>query len=297
MIGNSYLQYIDVNSSLRSQRYLRFMDDFVLFDNNQSVLYEDLYKIQILLGNKGLSISEAKLKLPVEVDNSNYIDIDNVKIDLLTIREKLLQDYDDIEQDDQIHDVALTEEQRDFLLEILNNDHIEEEDVELVLILMRDSWEYALDKVANIAFEYPNLAKSAYNFFQYVDDKNSVTQIILDRVRTGEHLTEYQLFWMAKMCEDFLIETRFIGELLHTLYEHRSATDISRAKILEIQSGRYGLPELREKVLRDGSSTWLSWCSAIGSKSEVKSRRNQYLKYFQKASSVNRIVGSAIFDL
>lgn len=298
MIGNSYLQYIDFNGGLRSKRYLRFMDDFVLFDNDESVLYEDLYKIQILLGNKGLSISEGKLKLPIEADdNSDYTDIDNTKIELLNIRENLLQDYDDIEKDDESEYIPLTEEQRDFIFEILNNAHIEEKDVELVLVLMRDNWEDVWDQVSKIAFEYPNLAKSAHNFFQHVEDKNSISKIILNRVKTGEHLTEYQLFWMAKMCEDFLTQTEVIGELLHALYEHRSATDISRAKILEIQSIYYGLPELREKVLKDGSSTWLSWCAAIGSKPEVKSRRNQYLKYFQNASSVNNIVASAILNL
>ncbi|NES05127.1 MAG: orotate phosphoribosyltransferase, partial [Okeania sp. SIO2F4] len=55
MIGNFYLQDIDDNGGLRSESYLRFMDDFALFDDNKSILYEDLYKIQILLGNKGLS--------------------------------------------------------------------------------------------------------------------------------------------------------------------------------------------------------------------------------------------------
>jgi hypothetical protein len=297
MIGNSFLNYIDHNAGLRSQRYLRFMDDFIFFDNNQNVLYEDFYKIQILLGNKSLSINEAKLKLPSEIDNYlNLRDIDNVKVQLLNVREQLLQDYDDLEDDDENNTITLKEEQRDFLLDILSNNYVEEEDAELVLLLMRNNWEDVFDKVSNIAFEYPNLAKSSYKFFESVQDHNSVAEIILQRVKTGEHLTEYQLFWMAKMCEDFLIKTDIVGELIHALYEHRSATQISRAKLLEIESSHYGLPELREKVLKDGSSQWLSWCAAIGSKSEIKSHRNQLLKYFQKASTINQIVANSVLN-
>ncbi|MDP5016783.1 MAG: RNA-directed DNA polymerase [Dolichospermum sp.] len=297
MVGNSFLQYIDYNVSLRSKRYLRFMDDFILFDNDESVLYEDLYKLQTLLGNKSLSINEGKLKLPSEIDNSNYKDIDKIKISLLSVREKLLQDYDGVEDEDNIESVMLNEEQKDFLLEILKNDNLEEEDAELVLVLMRNDWENAFDKISNIAFEYPNLAKSSYKFFESVEDKESVSKTILQRVLTGEHLTEYQLFWMAKMCEDFLLNTASVGELLSALYDHRSATTISQAKILEIPSTRYGLPEMRETILRDGSSTWASWCAAFGSKSEVKARRNHHLKYFQNPSVINNIVGKVIFDL
>ncbi|MGB3464689.1 MAG: antiviral reverse transcriptase Drt5 [Cyclobacteriaceae bacterium] len=293
MIGNSYLQYIDFNGSLRSQSYLRFMDDFALFDNNKSILYEDLYKMQILLGNKGLSISEAKLKLPSESNSCDLKNIDDTKIELLKIRENLLQNYDDIDENDYI---SLSAEQRDFILDLSSNDRITEEDAELILTLMRSEWEDVFEQIFDIAFEYPNLAKNLYNFFQSVEDRESVALAILERVKTVEHLTEYQLFWMAKMCEDFLMETKCTGELLHQLYEHRSATNISRAKLLEIQSLKYGLPELRKPILTDGSSTWLSWCAAIGSLTEVKAQRNQYLKYFQKASSINRIVAIAILS-
>ncbi|WP_177176152.1 antiviral reverse transcriptase Drt5 [Trichormus sp. NMC-1] len=297
MIGNSYLQYIDYNGSLRSKRYLRFMDDFILFDNDESVLYEDLYKLQTLLGNKSLSINEGKLKLPSKADNANYKDIDEIKISLLNVREQLLQDYDGIQDEDEMDSVILNKEQKDFLLGILKNDNIDEEDAELVLVLMRDSWNDGFDKISNIAFDYPNLAKSSYKFFESVEDRETVAKTILQRVLKGEHLTEYQLFWMAKMCEDFLLETASVGELLYALYEHRSATTISQAKILEIQDTRYGLPEMRETILRDGSSTWASWCAAFGSKSEVKARINHHLKYFQNPSIMNNIVGKVISNL
>ncbi|MGD1804676.1 antiviral reverse transcriptase Drt5 [Dapis sp. BLCC M126] len=296
MIGNSYLQYIDYNGGLRSESYLRFMDDFALFDNDQSTLYEDLYKMQILLGNKGLSINEAKLKLPLESNIYYLKKIDDTKVELLKIRENLLQDYDEIDDNNYI---SLTTEQRDFILDILSNDPITEEDAELTLTLMGEQWEDVFDQILGIAFEYPNLAKSCYNFFQSAsfDARESVARVILQKVKSGEHLTEYQLFWMAKMCEDFLMETKVTGELLHQLYEHRSATDTSRAKLLEIQSSKHGLPELRQPHLTNGSLTWLSWCAAIGSLAEVKAWRNHYLQYFKKASTINCLIGEVISGL
>ncbi|MGD1698694.1 reverse transcriptase domain-containing protein [Dapis sp. BLCC M229] len=290
------LQYIDYNGGLRSKSYLRFMDDFALFDNDQSILYEDLYKMQILLGNKGLSINEAKLKLSSKPNSDDLEKIDDTKVELLKIRVNLLQDYDEIDDDNQI---SLTPEQRDFILDILSNDPITEEDAELTLTLMGEQWEDVFDQILGIAFEYPNLAKSCYNFFQSAsfDARESVARVILQKVKSGEHLTEYQLFWMAKMCEDFLMETKVTGELLHQLYEHRSATDISRAKLLEIQSSKHGLPELRQPHLTNGSSTWLSWCAAIGSLAEVKAWRNHYLQYFKKASTINCLIGEVISGL
>jgi hypothetical protein len=48
------------------------------------------------------------------------------------------------------------------------------------------------------------------------------------------------------MLEAYLLDTAAAPDLVHTLYRHESATDISRAKILEIADRRYGLPEMRE---------------------------------------------------
>ncbi|WP_298811877.1 hypothetical protein [uncultured Sphingomonas sp.] len=77
-------------------------------------------------------------------------------------------------------------------------------------------------------------------------------------------------------------------------YRHESATDISRAKILEIPDRRYGLPEMRESFLREGRSDWLAWASAVGSRNLDKQARNYLLDYFANGSKTNRLIASIL---
>ena len=54
-----------------------------------------------------------------------------------------------------------------------------------------------------------------------------------------------------------------------SLYKHADATDITRAKILEIADHRYGLPEMRETYLREGRSDWLPLIVPPGDAQEI----------------------------
>jgi hypothetical protein len=78
------------------------------------------------------------------------------------------------------------------------------------------------------------------------------------------------------------------------LSQHRNATDIARAKILEIPDSRYGLPEMREAYLREGRSDWLAWASAVGSREMDKQARNYLLDYFKNGSAMNRLIAEII---
>ncbi|WP_375790973.1 hypothetical protein ACE102_37530 [Bradyrhizobium sp. vgs-9] len=59
----------------------------------------------------------------------------------------------------------------------------------------------------------------------------------------------------------------------------------------------FGLTELRETHLKDGTSDWLAWASACGSRVEKKAARNYSLKYFKNASPINKLIGVVIADL
>jgi hypothetical protein len=89
-----------------------------------------------------------------------------------------------------------------------------------------------------------------------------------------------------------LLDTTVAPKLLRTLYSHESATDISRAKILEIADLRYGLPEMREAFLREGRSDWLAWASAVGSRRMDKQARNYLLDYFAHGSEMNKLIAT-----
>ena len=83
-----------------------------------------------------------------------------------------------------------------------------------------------------------------------------MTQEFIKLVGQANYLNEYQLFWIAKIAESYLLQTKDVGKLLSLLYEHNDSTVISKSKILEIPEHGFGLPELRETHLKNGSSGW-----------------------------------------
>lgn len=102
---------------------------------------------------------------------------------------------------------------------------------------------------------------------------------------------------MAKIAEKYLLEAESVGELFALLYEHKNATNISKAKILEIPESRFGMPEWREVHLKNGSSGWLSWASAVGMRKDTKLNRNYLMGYFSKVSAINKLIGDCIVSL
>lgn len=60
MIGNEFLKFIDLHGQIKSACIMRFMDDFVLFDDDLEIIQEDFIKIQKLLGNYALNINPSK---------------------------------------------------------------------------------------------------------------------------------------------------------------------------------------------------------------------------------------------
>lgn len=60
ILGSHFLKYIDNYGRLKSDMFLRFMDDFYLFSDSYEVIVEDFILVQRLLGEKGLSVNPTK---------------------------------------------------------------------------------------------------------------------------------------------------------------------------------------------------------------------------------------------
>ncbi len=277
------------------------MDDMWLFDNDQGTLVSDFLLIQSLLGDRGLSVNDKKSSVLEGLQENEDLpgDLDEMKISLLRRRREELRMGriygDDEENDDDPDDLEeLSEEEQAYLVSLLNGERIQEEDAELVLTLMRDHSSDVMEFLPGLIEEFPSLVKRIYHFCSNVSDTNGLVSVLLHYLAKEGNGTEYQLFWFAKMAEDYLMKTSKAGDLLRTLYEHDRATDISRAKILEIPSKRFGLPDLREEHLRSGHSGWLAWSAAVGARGTAKGQRNQLLKYFRKASSMNQLIGDFV---
>lgn len=293
MVGNDLIRFVEQHHSLKSSAIIRFMDDIVLFSNEESVLYEDFYTIQKLLGQKGLSVNPSKTVLGASHSVKVEQELDDVKADLLSKRRKIanliyLDNFDAASEE-----ISLSEEEADYLQNLLKSPHLEEEDAELILSLYRDSPEVVKPYIGQFAVSYPHLAKNVWSFCRYLDDNDFIGEFLLDAAKQ-ENLQEYQLFWFAWVLQDYAISTKFASAIIASLYEHKNATIISRAKILEIPDIRYGLTELRDEHLVAGRSDWLSWASAVGHRRLAPIARNHKLEYFGNSSIINHLIKTIV---
>ncbi|SEM48473.1 hypothetical protein SAMN04515666_11273 [Bosea lupini] len=90
------------------------------------------------------------------------------------------------------------------------------------------------------------------------------------------------------------MNTGLAADIIVALDRHPNATDIIRAKVLEITDHRYALPEIRETYLREGHSDWLAWAYAVGSRAMYKQARNYLFDYFKNVSDKNGIIAEII---
>ena len=151
-----------------------------------------------------------------------------------------------------------------------------------MLVLLRDNGEDVVPRLEDFLRRFPGLSRNVYHFARYIADKEELAEVIYSFASDKAYATEDQLFWLAKLSEEFLSKTTRYGDILWSIYKHQNATDISRAKVLEIPERRFGMPELRQEHLRVGKSDWLAWSSAVGSRSATKMSRNHYWPTFER---------------
>jgi hypothetical protein len=239
--------------------------------------------------------------------------LDKTKLELLQLRsERGADDYaeeDDSEEEDRDEDDAnfngdedlevplLTEEQQEFLYDLLRNPEITEDDAELVLSLMEQHSEDVLEYVPEFLSRFPALAKNVYRFCLKIGDKNGLGDAVTRYLSEDRLIPEYQLFWLGKLVEDSLLKSDYAEKLFGLLLGHGSSTELSRSKVLEIPEARFGMPDVREKHLISGQSGWQVWSSIAGSREVPKGKRNYLLKYAGNGSSVNRLLADSVIAL
>lgn len=302
MIGNDFLRFIEDSCSIRAARIARFMDDTYLFGDDLDSLRADFTEVQRLLGLKGLSVNAAKTEQGGTPKTDAADDeISELKKRLLRRRRDIIVshydddfDPDDEEDDDEGPAAPLDEEEIDFITSLLEVGTLSEEDAELILVVMRKHVDRIEDHLDLFAKGFPHLAKNFYGLCSVAKDKEAIAKIVLDALSEGNHIGEYQLFWFGMMLEGYLVKTKRAPDLINALYRHPSATDISKAKVLEIADVRFGLSEMREAYLREGRSDWLAWSSAVGSRAMKKSARNYLLGYFKNGSDMDRLIAKIL---
>lgn len=300
MIGNEYLKFVDLSGQLKSSVLVRFMDDFTLFDDDPSVLRQDFVRIQQLLGQFALNVNPSKTYF----DNK----VGNVQEKLSAIHQSLIEIVKEVTAVHTTSDVQFVEVEKEVvssldadqvnaLLALLKDEALEESDADQILGFLRFHSDSILEQLPVLLRRFPNLIKHIHSVCATITDKQGLVAVLLDYAKGETFFLEYQLFWLAAIVEDYLLGHGAYGELLMQLYERTSDFRIARAKILEIPEQGFGFKEVRNEYLKTGQSDWLSWASAMGSRTLKAAERNYVLDYFSKASPLNFLVASCVKKL
>lgn len=292
-IGSAFLYGIDNSVQLECALLLRFLDDFYLFDDSEHVLNSDFLKVQQLLGERSLTLNTDKTKRDDEVMRLAPGTSDEIKVELLERRREMMVDAYGREVDEEEDDEPLTDEQLDYLIELLKDPDIDESDAELVLTVLKSRDSDVLEHMTDFLERFPSLTRRVYSYSKHIEDATELATLLDAFVKKTKTATEDQLFWIAKIAEDYLHGTPGYSKLLLRIYQHSEATPIVQAKVLEIPGLRAGLQDIRETHMK-GSSDWRAWASMVGSTSLPKGKRNQMLGYVGKASRMNNIVAAAV---
>lgn len=296
MLGSHFLYFMDSSELLKCEHMIRFMDDFMLFSDSKDILIKDFQTLQKGLGQKSLNLNSDKTVLFTEKETSVPEEIDDMKSQIM---EKIYigsgsgSDYEDYEE--AVRDMS--DDEIEYLINLINEDSATDYEASLILDCIHEHTEDFYSYIPEFIYRFPHLAKKIYHKCEDIEDYDELTESLSELLKGAHSLNEYQLFWTAKIAETYLLEAESVGELLALLYEHKNATNISKAKILEIPESRFGMPEWREVHLKNGSSGWLSWASAVGMRKDTKLNRNYLMGYFSKVSPINKLIGDCIVSL
>ncbi|WHZ58777.1 RNA-directed DNA polymerase [Metabacillus hrfriensis] len=287
VIGNHFLSFIEQSREIKSEHIVRFMDDIYLFSHSMDTIKEDIFVIQRLIGEKGLSLNEEKTFVGNSKDKDN--NIGDIKKSLLEKRRTYITSYLDDYEEDEV-DLILTEEETLFLKELLHNEKsLLDEDIELILSLLINDLEETLDLVELVLENSPHLTKALYHHLRKNDNIPSNIIDIFDKFLENVRIQEFQLFWITKIMIDYFEINEDTIDLLFKIYFHSSASNIIKCLILELNENNYGLLEIKQKVAR-GAAPELVISALIGLLNHEKSNRNHIYNYVGKSSKFMKII-------
>jgi hypothetical protein len=180
---------------------------------------------------------------------------------------------------------------------LLVDPRAEEAEVEMILGVLLANSDSLAEAVPVLLGRFPNIVKQLYKLVGLIGDRETLAAGLLELLKTGPNLLEYQLFWITVITEDHLSTTTTYGAIVMELYALTVECEIARAKVLEIPDQTFGLKEIRDKILKSGASNWQAWASAIGARTLNKAERNHTLKYFANQSPINALVAGCVIAL
>lgn len=305
MIGSEFLKFTEQSGQLKSAVILRFMDDYHLFDDNESVIKRDFLLLQKMLGSKGLNVNPQKTRKSVQDLQAKVSEIREELYEIIEVQVgvSIVGSGVEIPETEELQvEFDLSNDQIDQLLGFLKEDSLDDHDAELILNVLSMHSTDVESYIPVLLDRFPSLSKSIFSSLKNIRIDSRVanrklSNAIYEFLDRSIHISEFQIFWLAVIAESRLEGTELYGRILNKLYDHSSGSVIARAKVLEIPTQNFGMKELREEHMKNGSSDWLSWASAIGSRNLKKAERNYALDYFSKGSSLNYLISSCVKDM
>lgn len=284
LIGNFFLKFIEESRELKSSAIIRFLDDIFIFSNSQRTIEQDVIRIQTLIGKYALALNADKTKFGSRASDFEERKLDAIKKSLLKKRENA-NDYDN--EDDV--SITLDPEEVEYLVWLIEQRNITEEDVELALSLLNEDAYEASRLTELVLTQYPGLIKNLYKLINDIDDEGQIWQSITKRLK-AKFIQEYELSWLTRIVIDLYPFNERSAEVLLTIFNHPSATTIVKSAILEVPNNDYGLFELKDTFLKNSPSGIQAACAIVGLNKLEKAKRNQIYKYAGKASPIMNLL-------
>jgi hypothetical protein len=77
---------------------------------------------------------------------------------------------------------------------------------------------------------FPEEAEQVPDAHPAVRPEAALLAVVKKFVATSPVVTEFQLFWLAKLCQDILLGTPGAGDLMVSLLRHPAATAMSKGR-------------------------------------------------------------------
>lgn len=293
-IGNRFLSFIEENARLKCPAIIRFLDDVFLFSSNESMLRDDIYILQEILGNHNLYLNPGKTVFGTFIEHAKAKRIDGIKARLLEKREARKSYDGPSEEDDEADDEsALEPEERDYLEHLVDQPNVPEEDLELALSLVDDE-DTVMKALGQVCTNNRHLMNHIYHLFGRVEIENDSSWELIRKRIFSKDAHEHELFWLAKIVSDYYDFNSVAAEALIQIYTHKNASDFVRAAVLENPNNGLGLLEIKEDHLRKSPGDIAGAAALMGIRNLAKGRRNQIGKYAARSGQHVKILADIV---
>ncbi|MDY8045904.1 reverse transcriptase domain-containing protein [Paenibacillus polymyxa] len=296
VIGNFFLSFVESSRELNSEFVIRFMDDIYFFSDSRAKIVDDIFIIQKLIGEKGLALNEEKTFIQKIDDNEEYIG--DMKQTLLDKRRSVINTYtiDEFDDDESENRIVLSDDEIEYLTQMLHEKNLEEKDIELILTLLSAGEEDLLYLMEVVLNDSPHLMNKLYLNLS----RNNVLSFkaieLIEKYLDNNNIQEFVLFWLCKIVTDLTVINEYTADILFKIYKHTSITNVVKCLILELQDNNYGFLELKRKITR-GHSPELIISAMVGLISHEKGNRNKIYGYVGRTHPMMRILTKVLSRL